>query len=174
MTFEEFVGARLPALLRFAAAVTGDRALAEDVVQEVLIRLHSQWSRIADLEQPEAYARKMVINEYLSWRRRWSRFVPTADIAVPSADAPDHATQHAERDALRAELAALPRRQHAVLALRYYLELTDAEIAEYLGCSVGTVRGYASRALATLRVTRAPDHASLRRVLINERAKDDS
>jgi RNA polymerase sigma-70 factor (sigma-E family) len=153
VTFEEFVAARLPALLRYAGALTGDRATAEDVVQEALIRAHARWRRIDGLERPEAYVRKMIANEFLSWRRRFARVEPRAEVAAPPGDAPDDATAYGEREALRAELATLPRRQRAVLALRYYSGLTDNEIAAELGCSVGTVRGYASRALATLRVS---------------------
>jgi RNA polymerase sigma-70 factor (sigma-E family) len=153
MTFEEFAAARLAAVLRFAAVLAGDRGLAEDVVQEVLIRAHARWDVIGRLDRPEAYVRKMIVNEYLSWRRRSWRLVPSG--AGPDVDgrlAPDPAVDHAERDALLAELGRLPRRQKAVLVLRYYEELSDAEIAEVLGCAAGTVRGYAARALATLRV----------------------
>jgi len=164
MTFGEYVAWRLPALLRFAAVLTGDRDLAHDIVQEVLARAHVRWRRIGQLDIPDRYVRKMVVNEFLSWRRRWGRVVPVgrpgevADtVGRPDPDAsPDTATVHAERDALRAELARLPRRQQAVLVLRYYEGLTDAEIAEVLGCRPGTVRGYASRALAAQRMRLAP------------------
>jgi RNA polymerase sigma-70 factor (sigma-E family) len=153
MTFEEFAAARLGAVLRFAAVLTGDRSLAEDVVQEVLIRAHGRWDEIARLNRPEAYVRKMVVNEYLSWRRRSWRLVPSgAGTDVDVRLTPDPAVGHAERDAILAELARLPRRQRTVLVLRYYEALSDAEIAEVLGCAPGTVRGYASRALATLRI----------------------
>lgn len=151
MTFDEFTGDRLPALLRYAAVLTGDRGLAEDVVQEVLLRAHQRWGHIGVLDTPEHYVRRMITNEYLSWRRRWARIVPHADLPEP-VSAPDHAGGHAERDALVGELAKLPRRQRAVLVLRYYAGLSDAQIAVELGCSAGTVRGYASRALASLRV----------------------
>jgi RNA polymerase sigma-70 factor (sigma-E family) len=153
MTFEEFAAARLPAVLRFAAVLTGDRGLAEDVVQEVLIRANGRWEAIARLDRPEAYVRKMIVNEYLSWRRRSWRLVPSgAGTDVDGRLSPDPAAVHAEREALLAELAQLPARQRAVLVLRYYEGLSDAEIAGVLGCATGTVRGYASRALAMLRV----------------------
>jgi RNA polymerase sigma-70 factor (sigma-E family) len=151
VTFDDWARARLPALLRFAAVLTGDKGLAEDVVQEVLIRAYGRWSRIVSLDQPEAYVRRMVANEYLSWRRRWARVTPHAELAGVGAQ-PDHSETYAERDALRRELARLPRRQRAVLVLRYYESLTDAEIAEVLDCPVGTVRSLASRALRALRV----------------------
>jgi RNA polymerase sigma-70 factor (sigma-E family) len=153
MTFEEFAAARLPAVLRFAAVLTGDRGLAEDVVQEVLIRANGRWPMISGLSRPEAYIRKMVVNEYLSWRRRSWRVVPSGaatDFGCLSTS--DPAAEFDERDALLAELAKLPRRQRAVLVLRYYEGLPDSQIAETLGCRPGTVRGYASRALATLRI----------------------
>jgi RNA polymerase sigma-70 factor (sigma-E family) len=153
MTFEEFAATKLPAMLRFAAVLTGDRSLAEDVVQEVLIRAHARWVKIGDLDRPELYVRKMVVNEYLSWHRRFGRIVPAGSgTDVDDRRSPDHAVQYVERDALLAELGKLPRRQRAVLVLRYYEGLADREIAEALGCSPGSVRGYASRALATLRV----------------------
>lgn len=151
MTFDDWVRARLPALVRFAVVLTGDRGLAEDLVQEVIIRAYSRWQRITALEQPDAYLRRMITNEYLSWRRRWARIAPRPDIGA-AAPVADHAVAHAERDAIRVELARLPRRQRAVLVLRYYEHLTDAEIADLLGCPAGTVRSLASRALATLRV----------------------
>ena len=147
-----FVHARLPALLRYAVVVAGDRTLAEDVVQEVLARAHGRWASISRTEHPEAYLKKMIVNEFLSWRRRWARIQPVESVPVPASDEPDHASQHAERDALRAELARLPRYQRVVLVLRYYEDLSDNQIADLLGCSPGTVRGHASRALAKLRV----------------------
>jgi RNA polymerase sigma-70 factor (sigma-E family) len=153
MTFEEFAAARLPAVLKFAAVLTGDRSLAEDIVQEVLIRASGRWQAIALLDRPEAYVHKMIVNEYLSWRRRSWRLVPAgAGTDIPGRSTPDPAGGYAERDAMVAELAKLPLRQRAVLVLRYYEGLSDREIAEVLGCRPGTVRGYASRALAALRV----------------------
>jgi RNA polymerase sigma-70 factor (sigma-E family) len=156
MTFQEFAATRLPALLRFAVVLTGDRDLAEDVLQEVLLRVHQRWNRIGALDSPEHYVRRMITNEYLSWRRRWARVVPHAQPPVPPDPTPDHATVHAEREALRTELDKLPRRQRAVLVLRYYAGLSDTQIAEVLGCSAGTVRAYASRALAALRIELNP------------------
>ena len=161
MTFEEFAAARLPALLRFAVVLTGERGLAEDVVQEVLLRAHQRWRKIGALDAPEHYVRRMIINEYLSWRRRWSRIVPQANPPEPDV-VRDHADTHTEREALRAELDKLPRRQRAVLVLRYYAGLSDSEIAEVLGCTAGTVRGYASRALAALRIDLRPAPVELK------------
>lgn len=153
MTFEEFTTQRLPSVLRFAGVLAGDRALAEDLVQEVLIRAHGRWSKIGGLDRPEMYVRKMIVNQFLSWRRRSWRLVPSgAGTEIDDRTSPDHAALYAERDALLGELGKLPRRQRAVLVLRYYEGLSDLQIAEVLGCRPGTVRGYASRALAALRV----------------------
>jgi RNA polymerase sigma-70 factor (sigma-E family) len=153
MTFEEFAATRLPAIVRFAAVLTGDRSLAEDVVQEVLIRASARWQVIGGLDRRDAYIRKMIVNEYLTWRRRsWRLVLSGAGPAIDNRPVPDPATRFAEREAIVAELAKLPRRQRAVIVLRYYEGLSDQEIAETLGCRAGTVRGYASRALAALRV----------------------
>ena len=153
MSFEDLLKQRLPAVLRFAAALTGDRASAEDVVQEVLIRAHQRWDKIGRLDQPEMYIRKMIVNEFLSSRRKLRRLVPSGrGSEVDGRVTSDHAARHADRDELLGELAKLPRRQRAVLVLRYYEELPDAAIAEILGCAPGTVRSTASRALATLRI----------------------
>ena len=152
MTFDDWASTRLDPLLRFAAVLCGDRALAEDVVQDVLVKAHARWERI---ERPDTYLRRMVVNEYLSWRRKWSRQVPRSEINLTDT-APDPATGLADRDQLISELAKLPRRQRTVLVLRYYGGNTDAEIAELMTCSPSTVRSYASRALATLRVELTP------------------
>jgi RNA polymerase sigma-70 factor (sigma-E family) len=153
MTFEEFAATRMPGVLRLAAVLTGDPADAEDLAQEVLTRAYSRWGRIGGLDRPDLYVRKMLLNEYLSWRRRSARPVPVdTGTFEPASAAADHAQQYIEREALLAELGKLSRRQRAVLVLRYYEDRGDAEIAELLGCSAGTVRSHASRALATLRV----------------------
>jgi RNA polymerase sigma-70 factor (sigma-E family) len=150
VTFEEFAHRELPPLLRFAKVLCGDRGLAEDVVQEVLLRAQQRWLSIEQLDKPDAYVRRMIVNEFLSWRRKWARISPVAEL--PDRAGPDQADGHAERDALVRQLATLPRRQRAVVVLRYYGGLTDPEIADELGCSASTVRAHASRALATLRI----------------------
>ena len=153
MIFEEFAAARLPAVLKFAAVLTGDRGLAEDVVQEVLIRANARWQLIGSLARPEAYVRKMIVNEYLASRRRsWRMVLSGAGSDIEGPPTPDPAADYAEREAMLAELGKLPRRQRAVVVLRYYEGLSFQEIAEVLGCTPGTVRGHASRALAALRI----------------------
>lgn len=155
MTFEQYVEGNLDRLFRFAAVLTGERGLAEDVVMETLIRVHAQWHRIEDLDRRDAYIRRMIVNEYLSWRRKWSRFVPVAEVNDRRAEG-DLAAQHAVRAELVAQLRRLPRRQRAAVVLRFYEGLDDAEIATILGCQAVTVRGYISRALSTLRVELHP------------------
>jgi RNA polymerase sigma-70 factor (sigma-E family) len=140
--------------------LTGDVHLAEDVVQDVLVRVHGRWRRIEAVDRPELYVKRMVTNEYLSWRRRWStrhlllRSVEDQNGGPPLPSTPDFTTGHADRAELLQQLASLPRRQQAVLVLRYYEGLSDPEIAGLLGCATGTVRSSASRALKTLRALR--------------------
>ena len=153
MTFDEFAGARLPAVLRFATALTGDPDLAKDLVQEVLIRVNGQWQKVGQLDRPEAYIRKMVVNEYLSWRRRSWRLIPSGMSShVTGRPSPDPADGYIERQALLAELAKLSRRQRTALVLRYYEGYSDGEIAEVMGCTRSTVRGHVFKALAALRI----------------------
>ncbi|WP_305782366.1 SigE family RNA polymerase sigma factor [Symbioplanes lichenis] len=159
MTFEQFAMARLPSLLRYAVVLTGDRELGQDVVQEVLARAQLKWRRISEADSPEAYVRRMVLNEYLSWRRSWAvRNVHAvgerlADLDDQRRGVQDHADSVVEADALWNRLATLGRKQRAVLVLRYYEQLDDNQIADLLGCTPATVRSHASRALKTLRLS---------------------
>lgn len=137
---------RGPALVRFAHALSGDRQLAEDLVQEVLVKAHPRWSRITE---PEAYLRRALSRELISWRRRRSASEQPAEIPEPAGESEDAAV--VEHDAVWRLLAGLPFRQRAVLVLRYWEALPDREIAELLRCSEGTVRSSAARAFAALR-----------------------
>lgn len=158
VTFEQFAVARLPSLLRYAVVLTGDRDLAQDVVQEVLARAQVKWRRISGSDSPDAYVRRMVLNEYLSWRRSWAfRNVHAAgerlaEIEASRGGVGDHADGVVEADALWNRLAILGRKQRAVLVLRYYEQLDDQSIADLLSCSPATVRSQASKALRTLRL----------------------
>ncbi len=156
MKFEEFAERQLPALLAFATALTDQPALADDLAQEVLIRANDRWDRIGGLDRPDLYVRKMMLNEYLSWRRRSWRLIPVGDAVAARDNAPDHAADIAEHQAMLTEIGKLSRRQRAVVVLRYYEDRTDQEIAELLGCTPSTVRAHASRALAALRVELRP------------------
>ncbi|HEX6684423.1 MAG TPA: SigE family RNA polymerase sigma factor [Candidatus Limnocylindrales bacterium] len=149
--FAEFVLTRTPALLRFAFLLTADEHLAEDLTQEALVRVHGRWSRIQSADGPEPYVRKAILRQYLSWRRlRRNAEIPQAQL--PDWARPDHPVdQIAERDELWAMLATLPRAQRAVLVLRYYEDLPDADIAALLDCTPATVRVHAFKALKRLR-----------------------
>jgi RNA polymerase sigma-70 factor (sigma-E family) len=148
-SFEAFVAARGPGLLRFAYLLSRDRHQAQDLVQEALSRTHRRWSRV---DQPDAYVRRAIVNDFLSWRRRRASSEVVTD-AVPhtAAGGRGHAAAQADRDAMWRMLAQLPRQQRAVLVLRFYEDLDDPTIAALIGCSPATVRAHASKALARLR-----------------------
>ena len=161
--FAEFVLARTPALLRFAYLLTGDGHLAEDMTQEALVRAHRKWSTITSDAGPEPYVRKAIMRQYLSWRRRRSSgelpIAEVPDTPDPRQDPGHVAEQVVERDEMSGLLATLSRAQRAVVVLRYYEDLPDAEIAGLLGCSPATVRAHAFTALKRLRAALAPANA---------------
>ncbi|MEV4317023.1 SigE family RNA polymerase sigma factor [Actinocrispum sp. NPDC049592] len=163
MTFEDFATARLPALLRYATVLTNDPHLAEDIVQEVLLKVHRKWKRVRDAPAPEAYVHRMVTNQFLSWRRRrsWNEAPrsPQQMIELGTA-ANDAMTRVDDRDELLARIARLPGRQRVALVLRYFSDLPDEQIAGLMGCRVVTVRSHISRALSTLRITPALEPVS--------------
>ncbi|HEY3466442.1 MAG TPA: SigE family RNA polymerase sigma factor [Amycolatopsis sp.] len=155
MQFEEFSREHLPGLVRFAAVLTGDRDLAQDVVQDALVRAHQRWRRISATDRPDLYLRKTVVNGYFTWRRHWyQRSVHAASDVTrfrePSA--PDPARRIADADQLSDLLAGLSRAQRAAIVLRFYEDRDDDEIAAILGCAPGTVRSHVSRGLSSLRI----------------------
>ena len=150
MTFEEFLAVRLPALTRYATALAGDPDAGADVLQDVLLKAQPRWSRIGALDTPEAYIRKMVINELISARRRLTARLRREHIHRPES-INDRSEQFAQREALVQLIRALPARQRIVVVLRYFEDMADGDIAALMGCSLVTVRSQASRALATLR-----------------------
>ncbi|MBE7187075.1 SigE family RNA polymerase sigma factor [Jatrophihabitans endophyticus] len=151
MTYEQYVDAYWVRLSRFAAVLTGDTALAEDVLQAVLARAWERWPQVSASTHVHAYVRRMIVNEFVSWNRRWRRIVPVDDLTdlVPAVS--DSADRHATRLSLLAALSGLPSRQRAAIVLRYYESLDDAEIADALGCGESTVRSNIARGLSTLR-----------------------
>ncbi len=152
--FDAFVASRGAVLLRFAYLLSGDRHAAEDLVQSALAKAYRHWDRVSAAEHPEAYVRRIVVREHLSWRRlRSSGEVVTADPAAGAGEdgAAAPGTDVAARDAAWRLLATLPRRQRAVLVLRFYEDLDDDAVARVLSCSPSTVRSNAARGLAALR-----------------------
>ncbi len=151
--FTEFVTARSRALLGTAYLLSGDRQRAEDLVQTALLKTYLAWPRLRDSRAVEAYVRRTMVTTSISWsRRRWRGELSTGALpeAADGADG-DRTADVDGRAELWPHLAALPARQRAVLVLRYYEDLTEPQVAEQLGCSVGTVKSQAHRALATLR-----------------------
>jgi RNA polymerase sigma-70 factor (sigma-E family) len=149
--FARFVEQRERALQRTAWLLTGDWALAEDLVQTALVRSWPRWERIRRRDDPEIYVRRVMINTWATWsRRRWRG--ERASATVPERRAPgDMAAEVAVRMAVRNALAALTDRQRAVLVLRIFDDLSEAQVADVLHCAVGTVKSTMARALAKLR-----------------------
>lgn len=155
--FTAFVARTSPRLLHSGDLLTGDRTRAEDLLQNALARAYLRWPSIRD-GNPEAYVRKAMLNGYLDWwrRRRWRELPPEAAGAGPLLE--DLADGVARRDAVLQALAVLTRRERAVVVLRYWHDLSEAQIAEELGVAPGTVKSTSARALARLR---ANDHLTL-------------
>lgn len=148
--FGEFVTGRSQALLRTAFLLTGDRARSEDLVQSSLAKLYVSWDRIRDKGAIDAYARRVLVTTATSLsRRRWWGEVPVA--AAPEMYAEDFSVARDLHGTLWPLVLALPAGQRAVLVLRYYEELTEAEVADVLRISPGTVKSQTSRALTALR-----------------------
>jgi len=146
--FDEFVATRSRALLRTAYLLTGDHGLAEDLLQTALAKCWFAWGRIDS--PPEPYVRRTLATTYATWwRRRWRGERPTDEL--PDRGDPAGTAPVDDRDALWRALGVLPRRQRAVVVLRYYEDLSEAETAAALGISTGTVKSQAAKALAALR-----------------------
>jgi len=156
--YPDVVASLGPGLLRLGLMLTGDPQAAEDLVQETLVLADRHRDRIVAMESPAAYLRRILINRHLSDQRtRARRPRETAYDDLPGhAAAPDQSSGVDHRDEAWRLLATLPPRQRAVLVLRFYEDLADADIAAVLGCSQGTVRSNASRGLATLRTHLSP------------------
>ncbi len=148
--FAAYVAARQATLLRSAWMLSGDWAHAEDLVQSALVRVLPHWSRVRD-DDPDGYAYRILLNCYLSWWRRVRPREPVPRELPEIAVSEGGFALVALRDELAQLLATLPRRQRAVVVLRYYHDYTEAETAALLGCAVGTVKSQAAKALAKLR-----------------------
>lgn len=147
--FDGFVVARSQALVRSAYLLTQDECLAEDLVQTALTKAWFAWRRIED---PEAYVRRIMVTTSASWwRRRWVRETPTEELAMELERSGAESNLVGDQDLWNA-IGRLPRRQRAVVVLRYLEDRTETETADLLGCSVGTVKSQCSKALAKLRL----------------------
>ncbi|GIF47684.1 RNA polymerase sigma-70 factor (sigma-E family) [Asanoa ferruginea] len=153
-TFHEFVVSRSPALSRRAYLLTGDHQLAEDLLQSALAKTYRHWRRIRDGD-PEAYVRRVMYHQQISW---WRRRRPAERLEPEPTDR--HAVDHSDATTLRLAVAAALRqltpRQRAVVVLRFFEDLTEAQVADVLGCSLGTVKRHGHDAIRRLRVI-APD-----------------
>jgi RNA polymerase sigma-70 factor (sigma-E family) len=158
-SFNAYVGARLAQWSRVAYLLTGDRHLAEDLVQITLERAARRWERLVAGGDPDAYVRRIMHSQHVSlWRRRWRGVELRAD--VPDRPAGDTAAATERAVVVRQALARLATRQRAVLVLRFFEDLTEVEAAAVLGCSVSTVKSQTRDALARLQVL-APELADL-------------
>ncbi|GAA4824347.1 SigE family RNA polymerase sigma factor [Nocardioides caeni] len=152
-SFEDYVTARWAALFRTAHLLCGEAGAAEDLLQTTLVKVMTQWRRVERADSPDAYIRKMLLNELLGERRKGARrgarqhLLPVPTLTV------DPSAASADRLDLWEQVQQLPPRQRAVLVLRYYEDLSEAEIASALGISAGTVKSQASAALRALRAS---------------------
>jgi RNA polymerase sigma-70 factor (sigma-E family) len=148
--FREFVLSRGRALLRSAYLLTGNLADAEDLVQSALAKTFQAWNRIEDRKALDGYVRRAIVNTHISWwRRRRVDEYPTDDIPdQPVADTAGNSELH---DTLQRAIDRLPQRMRAAVVLRYFEDMSEAEVADVLGVSQGTVKSTVSRAVAKLR-----------------------
>ncbi len=148
--FDEFVAARSTGLLRTAYLLTRDHALAEDLLQTALTKAWFAWSRIES--DPEPYVRKILFNTFASWwRRKWNGEHAHESVPEPAPTGDEHAGADQRHDLWEA-MGRLPRRQRAVVVLRFVEDLSEAETARVLGIAPGTVKSQTSKALAKLRI----------------------
>ncbi len=156
-SFDAFVATRSRALWRSAWLLTGDAQKAEDLLQTALVKVWRRWSKVAKDGSVEAYARRALVTTYTDWwRRKWTGEVPTE--SVPEQREALDAIELADtRHDVMAALAGLSRGQRAVVVLRYFEDLSEAQTADVLGCSIGTVKSQHSRAIAALRSSQLLD-----------------
>ncbi|MEU0937121.1 SigE family RNA polymerase sigma factor [Embleya sp. NPDC005971] len=148
--FRAFVEDRRTALVRTAYLLCGDRDEAEDLAQVTLTKTYTSWARVASVENPDAYVRRILVNTNLSRvrRRRVTHFLTDR---LPERAGPDSTGAVAQRSVLMAALARLPAGQRAAVVLRYWEDRPESEVAQILGCAVGTVRSQTFKGLARLR-----------------------
>ncbi|GAA3293642.1 SigE family RNA polymerase sigma factor [Dactylosporangium vinaceum] len=158
-SFADFVRHRGDRHLRTAVLLTGDWHAAEDLMQACLGKLYRVWDRLDTSTEPDAYLRRMLVNTHRSWwRARWRREVPRAHL--PDVPAPgDVSDAGATAEDVRSALAKLPVRQRTALVLRFFEDLSEADVAGVMGCSVGTVKTHTHRGLQAMRRLIASDTA---------------
>ena len=157
-TFHEFVATRSASLLRTAYLVVGDHQLAQDLVQESLVKTYMAWQRLRDVRNAEAYARRVIVTTTISWRRRRSFDERPVEV-LPEVVVADVADVIAAEADLWTQLHALPPRQRAAVVLRYVEDLSEAQTSDLMGCSVGSVKRHTSNGLAKLRDRMGPRFA---------------
>jgi RNA polymerase sigma-70 factor (sigma-E family) len=153
--FSEYAHARAATLFRTAYLMVGDHQLAQDLLQEALVKTLMAWPRLHDRHDLEAYTRRIIVTTSISWRRRRS-FHERPVEALPERPDPDPADDVVTHDAVLAALRLVPPRQRAAIVLRYYQDLTERQTAEAMGCSVGAVKSQVSAGLQRLRETLGP------------------
>jgi RNA polymerase sigma-70 factor, ECF subfamily len=157
--FTEWASIRARHLQRTAFLLCGDWQTAEDLVQECLTQVAVHWRRVQSADSPDAYVRRILVNQARGkWRRRSTHERPSAVLVETAVD--DGSNTRAVRDELVAALALLPARRRAAVVLRYFEQLSEAETADALGCSVGTIKSQTARALADLRRALSPQEIS--------------
>jgi RNA polymerase sigma-70 factor (sigma-E family) len=154
--FSDFVEARSSSLFRTAYLMVGDHQLAQDLLQEALVKTLIAWPRLRDRANVEPYTRRIIVTTSISWRRRRS-FHERPSRALPERVGPDPVEDVVTHDAVVAALRTVPPRQRAAIVLRYYQDLTEAQTAEVMGCSVGAVKSQVSAGLRRLRVALGED-----------------
>ncbi|MBA2559431.1 MAG: SigE family RNA polymerase sigma factor [Propionibacteriales bacterium] len=148
--FSEFVEARSSSLFRTAYLMVGDHQLAQDLLQEALVKTLIAWPRLRDRANVEAYTRRIVVTTSISWRRRRS-FHERPTGTLPETVDPDPVNAVVTHDVVIAALLTVPPRQRAAIVLRYYQDLTEAQTADVMGCSVGAVKSQVAAGLKRLR-----------------------
>ncbi len=148
--FSEFAEACTPSLFRTAYLMVGDQQLAQDLLQEALVKTLIAWPRLHDRTNLEAYTRRIIVTTSISWRRRRSFHERPTD-PLPERIGVDPAETVATHRAVVAALLTVPPRQRAAIVLRYYHDLTEAQTADLMGNSVGTVKSQVAAGLKRLR-----------------------
>jgi len=155
--FLEFVQSRAAPLHRTAYLLCGDWHLADDLVQETLAKSFRHWHRLQRADNPDAYVRRILVNEARWYWRRHRNAVGPADVTPREPGVPDATTAVTNRVALFQALLSLPARQRATVVLRYLEGMSERETAAVLGCGEGTVKSQTSRALGSLRTFLEPE-----------------